>query len=534
MNSTTRWLIIAAFALGACQDPSRSVEPGDGATTAFHRSNLGEPATLDPHRNEETSGSAILRDLFEGLVTEAVDASLEPGVAESWTLSSDGKTYRFALRENARWSNGDPVTAADFVAGLRRTSDPATASSYAAILYPIKNAAEVTSGQLEPGALGVRALDERTLEIELVAPTPYFLQLLTLAATYPLHRESYARHGDRFARAGNLVSNGAYRLTEWVVNSHVRLDKNQFYSGAETVAIDTVYFHAIEDRESELRRYRAGELDFTYEIPNSQYDWIRANLADELHVAPYLSVYFYGFDTTEPPFDDLRLRQALTMAVDRRIIAEQVNGIGEVPAYGLIPPGVTSYGSQRFAWHGLSDNERIAEARRLYQAAGYSEAHPLRAELRYNTSENHRRIALAVASMWKSALGVEVEVANQEWKVMLQERQDPAKWDLLRYGWHGDYNDAFTFLEIFQQGHGQNFTRIAIPRFDELLAQAALERDTQERTRLLAEAERTLLDEYPIVPVYFYVSKHLVKPYVKGFEPNILDHNMTRHYRIER
>jgi oligopeptide transport system substrate-binding protein len=230
----------------------------------------------------------------------------------------------------------------------------------------------------------------------------------------------------------------------------------------------------------------------------------------------------------------VRLRQALSMAIDRRIITEQVNGIGEVPAYGLIPPGVVDYESQSYDWRDLSDSERIAEAQRLYRAAGFSDAEPLRTELRYNTSENHRRLAVAIASMWKSALGVEVDIVNQEWKVLLQERRDPAKWDILRYGWTGDYNDPFTFLEIFQSDHGQNFTGIKSARFDDILARASAELDPRERARLLAMGERTLLDEYPVIPIYFYVSKHLVKPYVKGFQSNILDHNMTRHYRIER
>ena len=533
-KSPTGWLILALLALAGCGEPASVTSQAPVDASVFRRSNLGEPDTLDPHRNEETSGSTVVRDLFEGLMTEAVDARIVPGVAESWTTSDDGTIYQFKLRDSARWSNGDPVTADDFVAGLRRTADPATASTYAAIIYPIKNAEAVTTGRLEPSALGVRAIDAHTLEIELEAPTTYFLQLLAHSTTYPLHRASFARHGEQFARPGNLISNGAYRLSEWVVNSHIRLDKNEFYYGADDVAIETVYFYPIEDRESELRRYRAGELDFTEQIPNSQFGWIKANLGEELYVAPYLSVYFYGFDTTEPPFDDVRLRRALSMAVNRKIIAEQVAGVGEVPAYGLIPPGVADYSSQSYDWRALTDEERISEARRLYAAAGYSNTNPLRFELRYNTSENHRRIAVAVASMWKSALGAEVQIVNQEWKVMLQERRDPANWDVLRYGWVGDYNDAFTFLEIFQSGHGQNFTGFDSAGFDGLLARASNERDVHARAELLAEAEQTLLDEYPIVPIYFYVSKHLVKPYIEGFQSNILDHNMTRHYRLAR
>ncbi len=525
--------LVATCALTGCAPEPSGVAPGDARIT-FHRGNGGEPDTLDPHRNEETSGAAILRDLFEGLVSEDVDLNIVPGVAERWEISDDGLRYLFLLREDARWSNGDSVSAHDFVAGMRRTVNPATASSYAQLLFPIRNAAAVIRGDIQPAALGVRALDDRTLEIELENPTPYFLQLLAMPQTFPLHTPSYAEHGDGFARPGTLVSNGAYRLTEWVVNSHIRLEKNEHYHAGADVQIEVVFYQNTEDRDAELRRYRAGELDYTYEIPVSQYDWIIENLPGELKVQPYLSVYFYGFDTTEPPFDDVRLRQALTMALDRRILTEQVTGVGEVPAYGIVPPGIAGYEQQSYAWATLSDAARLAEARRLYAAAGYSDAQPLRAEIRYNTSENHRRIAVAAASMWKSALGAEIEVVNQEWKVMLQDRQNPALWDIMRYGWNGDYADAFTFLEIFQTTHGQNFTGISARRFDELVAAAAAENDAQVRLDTMAAAERELLEAYAVIPMYFYVTRHLVKPHVRGYRPNALDHDKTQHYRIER
>jgi oligopeptide transport system substrate-binding protein len=531
-----RWtaVVCAILATTACTSERGPLDSADVGLTVFHRGNLGEPDTLDPHRSEETSAAQIIRDLFEGLTTEDVRGNLEPGVAESWTVSEDGKTYVFALRADARWSNGDPVTADDFVAGMRRTVDPKTASTYAQILFPIVNAAAVTGGQMPPEALGVAALDPLTLRIDLTAPTPYFAQLMSHSAAYPLHRASFAALGDQFARPGNLISNGAYRLTDWVVNSHIRVAKNPYYSGRDGVQIDVVYFHNTEDTEAELRRYRAGELDYTFVIPNSQFAWVKENLGSELHVAPYLSVYFYGFDLTEPPFDDIRLRQALTMAVDRKVIAEQVTGIGELPAFGLVPPGVANYEPQQFDWAGLEPEQRLAEARRLYEAAGYSERNPLRAEIRYNTSDNHRRIAVALASMWKTALGVDAQIVNTEWKVMLQDRQNPALWDLMRYGWSGDYNDAFTFLEIFQANHGQNFTGYSDHEYDSLVARAAAETDSAARAALMAEAERRLLAGYPVIPLYFYVTKHLVKPYVLGYEPNVLDHDMSRHFRIER
>jgi len=525
--------MICAAWLAACGGNSAESPVAEAAVT-FHRGNGGEPATLDPHRNEETSGSAILRDLFEGLVSEDVDLNIIPGVAASWQISDDGLQYTFNLAPEARWSNGDAVTAADFVAGLRRTVTPATASTYAELLSPIRNAAAVTRGELPPTELAVTALDDHTLVIELESPTPYFVQLLAMPQTFPLHRSAFAEHGAGFARPGNLISNGPYRLTEWVVNSHIRLERNPHYHAVEDVQIEVVYYHNTEDRDAELRRYRAGELDYTYEIPNSQFDWINENLPGELHVSPRLSVYFYGFDMTEPPFDDVRLRQALTMAIDRRIITEQVNGIGELPAFGIVPPGIRDYAPASYAWSGLDDAARIAEARRLYAAAGYSAGNPLRTEIRYNTSENHRRLAIAVAAMWKAALGVEVEIVNQEWKVMLQDRLNPAAWDIMRYGWVADYSDAFTFLEIFQSSHGQNFTGFDNARYDALVAAAAAQADPVRRLATMAQAERALIDSYPVIPLYFYVNKHLVKPHVVGYRPNSLDHDRTQHFRVER
>jgi oligopeptide transport system substrate-binding protein len=529
-------LLLAILAIAACgpQHATPMAENASAEGVVFRRGNGGEPDTLDPHRNEESSGAAVIRDLFEGLTTETVEARIAPGTAKSWEITDDRLVYTFRLRSEARWSNGDPVLADDFVAGLRRTVDPITASSYAQILYPILHARSVVQGERPVEALGVRALDALTVEITLASPTPYFLSLLAHPAAFPSHRASLATHGPRFARPGNLVSNGAYRLSEWVVQSHIKLERNTHYWDNENVQIDTVYFLATENIDAELKRYRAGELDYTYQIPVSQYGWIQENLAEELYTDPYISTYFYGFDTTEPPFDDVRLRQALSMAIDRDTITSSVTGVGEVAAFGIVPPGVSDYDPARYAWASLSDAERLAEARRLYEDAGYSATNPLRVEIRYNTSENHKRIAIAVASMWKEALGIEASLLNEEWKVMLQTRRDPSTWEVMRYGWVGDYNDAFTFLEIFQTGNGQNFTGFSDAEYDGMTEAAAREADAAARRQFMRDAERRLLQGYPVIPIYFYVNKHLVKPHVKGYAPNIMDHDYSRHYRIER
>ncbi len=530
-------LLLCALAVASCgrEDATSSSQDASGAEPiVFHRGNFSEVATLDPHRNEETGGSYILRDLFEGLTTEAVDSRIVPGTAESWDVSEDGLVYTFRLRETARWSNGDPVVAADFVAGLRRTVDPATASTYAQMLYPIRNAQAVVESRVPPEELGVREIDSRAVEITLNSPTPYFLGLLVNSFAYPVHRASLEEHGARFARAGNLVSNGAYQLSEWVVQSHVKLDRNSNYWDNDNVQIDTVYFHNTENLDNELKRYRAGELDYTYQIPNTQFRWIKENIGDELHTAPYISVYFYGLDVTEPPFDDVRLRQALSMVLDRKLITEKVTGIGEVPAFALVPPGVKDYEAYRYPWADLSDEERIAEAQRLYREAGYSESNPLTFDIRYNTSEDHKRIAIAISSMWRETLGVEARPLNEEWKVLLQTRRDLSAWDAMRYGWVGDYNDAYTFLEIFHSENAQNFTGFSDSEYDRLVERAAGESDADIRRGLMRQAEERVLENYPVIPMYFYVSKHLVKPHVRGYEPNIMDRNYSQHYRIER
>jgi oligopeptide transport system substrate-binding protein len=445
------------------------------AVQILRRGNGTEPETLDPHRAEGVTAANVLRDLFEGLVTEAPDGTLIPGAAESWTLSDDGLVYTFKLQGKGRWSNGDPVTADDFVYGLRRSADPATLSEYSAILYPIENAAEVVAGTLPPERLGVRAVDAQTLEIRLHAPTPYLLGLLTHASTYPVHRKSVEQHGARFARPGMLVSNGPFRLGEWVVQSHIRLLRNPQYRDDANTTLDEVWYYPVENAEAELNRYRAGELDLTETVPARQIPWLRENLPDELHIAPYLGSYVFGFNTTQPPFRDApKLRKALALALDREILTSKISGAGELPAYSWVPP-VSGYTQQVPDWALWTQAERNAKAQRLYAEAGYSASRPLRMQLLYNTESNHRRLAVAMAAMWREVLGVETELLNQEWQVFLQTRRSRLDTQLFRYGWIGDYNDPYTFAEILESQHGLNDMGYSNPRYDALLAAAARE-----------------------------------------------------------
>lgn len=494
--------------------------------------NGAELQSLDPHRSEDVSSSNVQRDLFEGLVSEAPNGDLIPGAAESWTRSDDGRLYTFTLRRGACWSNGDPVTAHDFVFGMRRAIDPATLSVYTHILSPIKNADEISMGNKTPEELGVRAIDDYTLEIELENPTPYFLGLLTHSMTYPVHRPSIERYGDRWTRPGNLVGNGAYKLDEWVVQSHIRIVRNPFYWDNENTVVEEVWFHAIEDQSAEFARYRANELDETMTVPTAQIGLIRDNYGSELRLDPYLGVYYYGFNVTRPPFQDSpELRRALSLAINREVITDQILQGGQIPAFGFVPP-VAGYTGQKMREADWTQAEREAEAQRLYAAAGYSEENPLRTEIMYNTSEDHRRIALAIASMWKEVLGVEATLLNQEWKVFIDTRNQKRDTQVYRQGWIGDYNDASSFLDLLLSTSGQNDTGYSNPEYDRLVRAAQAELDLERRAELLQAAELQMLEDMPVLPIYFYVRMRLLKPWVGGFEPNIMDHHYHKNFYV--
>ena len=533
----------AATLLGACSAPDsertgRNIPVGGATGTelaaeqVLNKNNGAEPQTLDPHRAEGVPSSNILRDLFEGLVSEASDGSLIPGAAESWRISDDGTIYTFTLRADGRWSNGDPVTATDFVYGLQRSVDPATLSLYSSILFPIVNAEPVVKGELPPDQLGVTAPDDLTLEIRLTGPTPYFLGLLTHSTTYAVHRPSVEQYGNRFARAGNLIGNGAYVLDDWVVQSHIRLLRNEHYWDNADTVINVVNYFPIENQDSMLKRYRADELDFTQDLPFKQIAWIRDNLADDLYINPYLGSYYYSFNLTLPPFaDNAKLRRALALAIDREVLTEKITGSGEIPSYNWVPP-VSGYVPQVPEWAAWTQAERNAEAHRLFKESGFSTENPLTLDFIYNTSENHKRIAIAIASMWKQTLGVNTKLLNQEWKVFLDSRKEKKAYNVARNGWIGDYNDAYSFAQLLASDNEQNDPGYASAEYDRLLDAASAETDLRKRGALMESAERLMLEDLPIIPIYFYVSKHLIKPWVGGFEPNIMDHHYTKNFYI--
>ncbi|HTX04901.1 MAG TPA: peptide ABC transporter substrate-binding protein, partial [Steroidobacteraceae bacterium] len=414
MRSAIRALLVlplAVAALGGCSH-RQSGGPGGAAppgAAILLRGLAAEPDSLDPQKARTDEAQRVLRDICEGLTTLDKSGAVAPGIAEKWQVSADGKTYTFTLRHDARWSNGSPVVAADFVAGLRRLVDPATGSQYAEVVNVIENASDIVAGRKPPDTLGVLAPGPYTVVVRLRTPAPYLPALLSHPSTCPVNPVTLVNDRGAYARPGNLPSDGPFVLSQWVHGSYISLTRNRDYWNDAATRLEGVKYLITADENAELTLYRAGQLDVTDAIPRAQYGWIRAHLGQQLHIAPELGVYFYGFNLQRAPFKgDLKVRRALAMVIDREKLAQLVLRSGELPAYGWVPPGVADYTPQSPDYRSLPMAQRIATARRLYAEAGYSAARPLRFELRYNTGEIHAELAIAIASMWQQALGAQV------------------------------------------------------------------------------------------------------------------------------
>lgn len=487
-----------------------------------------DPDSLDPQKVRGAEAQGIVRDLCEGLTTLDKTAAVAPGVASHWSVSADGKVYTFSLRPEARWSNGDRVVGADFVAGLRRLVDPATASGYAQYADVIANTGEIVAGKKPPEALSVAAPDDSTVVVTLSAPAPYLPALLSHPSTCPVHRPTLASHPESYARPGVMVSDGAFVLREWVQGSYILAARNRYYWNDAATRLAAVKYLLISDENAELARYRSGELEVTAVVPRGQFDWIKEHLGSELHVSPQLTTYYYGFNLRRAPFKDQpKLRRALSLVIDREKLARLVLRVGELPAYGWVPPGIDNYTPQSFDYRGEAMEARIAEAQRLYREAGYSPRKPLAFELAYNAAEVHTKLAVAVASMWKEALGAEVRLTQVEFKTLLAQI-DRGDVELFRSSWAGDYNDAQTFAQYLKSDFGLNLPRYRSAAYDALLTRAAAEVDLAKRRALLEEAERVMLADTPLIPLYFYVNKHLVKPQVLGWYDNVMNVTYSR------
>lgn len=489
----------------------------------FRRGNGAEPESLDPARSDTVSAGRIQDDLFEGLVLLDPDDKPLPGAAESWTISPDGLTYTFTLRAGLTWSDGSPLTAEDFVYSFRRVVDPATASSYAYIFFAFQNAEEIVQGKIkDPAKLGVEAVDARTVRIHLKRPTPYLLAELAHAKFMPVKRANVERFGSSFTQPGNLVSNGAFILEEWTPQARIVLAKNPKYWDAANVHIDKVIFYPITSPNEELNRYRAGELDVTNSVPSAQVESLRKSAGEELRDNVQFETSYLGFNLTKPPFaGNPKLRQALSMALDRETIVDKLLKDGSVAAYGMVPPvGDPAYKAQKVSWASLSQAERVARAKTLYAEAGYGPGHPLTVELRLTTNEEARKVAIAIASMWQTALGVKTSLVTEEFKMLVAHRHEKQVTQVFADAWVGDYPDATTFLDLFTTGSGENDPGYANPKFDALIEEAGRTLDASHRALLLQQAESVLLEDNAVAPTFNHVELFLAKPYVKNYRPN--------------
>ncbi|NKK78854.1 peptide ABC transporter substrate-binding protein [Rhizobium leguminosarum] len=496
------------------------------ATLNIH--NGGDPQSLDPQKLSGDWENRIAGDIFEGLVTEDAKDNPIPGQAESWTISPDGKVYTFKLRDGIKWSDGQPVTAGDFVFAFQRLVDPKNAADYAYLQFTIKNAEKINKGEItDLNQLGVKAIDDKTLEITLENATPYFINALMHYTAYPLPKHVVEAKGQDWVKIGNIVTNGPYKPVEWVPGSHVTTVKNDQWYDTKDLKIDGAKFFVLEDQEAALKRYRAGEFDILTDFPTDQYEWMKKNLPGQAHVAPFSGLYYYVVNSQKPPFSDKRVRQALSMAINREVIGPQILGTGELPAYSWVPPGTANYSEPAYvSWKDLPYSEKVAEAKKLLTEAGFGPDKPLHAVLSYNTNDNHKRIAVAIASMWKP-LGVNVELVNAETKVHYDQMQR-GQVEIGRAGWLADYNDPDNFLNLLVTGVQMNYGRWSNPEYDKMIKEGNAETDLAKRAAIFKKAEQLALDESAALPIYYYVSKNVVSPKIEGFVDNIQDIHRTR------
>lgn len=535
-NKITQALLLSAgMAVAATSFSTLAADVPAGVKLAAKqelvRGNGTEVESLDPQKVSGVPESNVLRDLLEGLVNQDGNGALVGGVAESWE-TKDNKTWIFHFRKDAKWSNGDPVVAEDFVYTWRRLADPKTGSPYASYLEmtTMANAGDIILGKKSPETLGVEAVDKHTLKVTLDKPVPYFASMTVHTSLKPVNKKVVESLGDKWTSPANYVGNGAYTLDKWVVNERIVLARSKTYWDNDKTVLNQVTYLPIENQVAEMNRFLAGEVDVTYEMPNEHFKRLVKEYPEDVKVTPYLCSYYYEFNTTRAPFDNEDVRKALSYAIDRDVIAKFIVGKGETPAYNFTPLATNGLDVDMPQYSELSQKERVAKAKELLAKAGYGSDNPLKFDLLYNTSENHKKVAVAIASMWKKSLGVTAVLENQEWKSYLDTKRQ-GDFDVSRAGWCGDYNEASTFLAILRDGHSQNYPKYSSKSYDAQLDKALAAASDADRSAAYKGAEALLAKDMPIMPIYHYVNARLVNPKLGGYpeknpEDNIFSKDM--------
>jgi oligopeptide transport system substrate-binding protein len=509
----------AAMIIVANLQPSFAASPMAGETLSqnqtFTYRLLDQFPTLDPQLNEETAGSHVLQQIMEGLMNQDDKGNLVPGVATGFEASADNTVYTFTLRKDAKWSNGDPVVAQDFVYGWQRAADPATASPYAwyVELTSIVNAADIVAGAKDPTELGVEAVDDHTLKVTLTQPLPYFPAMTSYATLFPVHRATIEKHGSDWTAPGNYVGNGAYTLEEMALNEYFTLKKNPEYWDASNVIIQEVTGLIINDVNQALTRYEAGEYDMLEPLPPGSFPRLKQERPDEAVSVPRLCSYYYGInqrDDAKPELQDPRVRKALSYAVDRNVIVDQILQGGQLPGYNFVHGATTGFEMPDIDYANWTQAERDAKAKELLAEAGVEN---LELKLIYNTSESHKQIATVISQMWKQKLGVTTKLENMEWSTYLDVRRE-GNFDVARGAWCGDYNEASTFLDILQTGQEQNDGKFSSAEYDTLMKASKTSKSPNTE---YTKAEQILADEMGIIPIYHYANTFLLNASIKGF-----------------
>ncbi|WP_411751644.1 ABC transporter substrate-binding protein [Serratia sp. (in: enterobacteria)] len=480
--------------------------------------NGSEVASLDPHKVEGTPESNIILNLLEGLVSTDANGHLAPAVAESWE-NTDYQTWTFHLRPGAVWSDGSPVTAQDFVYSWQRLADPKTGSPYASYLQyaRIENIDAILTGKKTAQSLGVSAIDDKTLKVTLSEPVPYFVSMLSHTSMKPVKQSVVEKFGDKWTLPQNYVGNGAYRLSQWVVNERIVLERSPSYWDNKQTVIEKATFLPLSSEVSDINRYRSGEIDITNSaIPPNLYAKMKSEIPEQLHVNPYLCTFYYEINNQRAPFTDERVRSAVKLTLDRDIIANKIMGQGQIPAYSFTPTFTEGGKFSQPEWAGWTQEKRNEEAKKLLAQAGFTAENPLKFTLLYNTSDQNKQQAIAAASMWKKNLGAQVTLQNQEWKTSLQSRHE-GQFDVARATWCGDYNEPSAFLNMLLSNSSNNTFFYKSPAFDALMASTLQAPDAAARSAIYQQAETLLDKDSALIPVYYRVSARLVKPTVGGF-----------------